>query len=126
MASVSDAIKTLIRTYAELDPGDEKMALIDLREQVSDLEEENRTLRAENAGLRAQLASRKKMERFGGACFILEDDGSETGPICPACYERDGIVMLLERANGGANCSRCGTRYAGVEPAVEGFRQYIG
>lgn len=126
MASVSETIKVLIRTYAELEPGEEKMALIDLREQVSDLEEENRRLKAENAELRAKLVSRKKLERVGGACFILEDDGSKTGPVCPNCYEHDGIVMLLERANGGARCSRCNTRYAGIEPAVEGFKSHVG
>ena len=70
--------------------------------------------------LREQLAKRKKMERIGGACYILEDGGAKTGPICPQCYVEDGIAMLLERVNGGASCSRCGTRYAGVASGIEG------
>lgn len=125
MGSASSALKTLIKTYAELNPGEEKMALIDLREMVSDLEEENRRLKAENARLREELARRKALERQGGAYFVM-DGGDKTGPVCPQCFEDDGIVMLLERDSGSARCSRCKTRYAGVLPAVEGFRQRVG
>ena len=69
--------------------------------------------------LREKLAGRKKMERIGGACYILEDGGAKTGPICPQCYVEDGIAILLERVNGGASCSRCGTRYAGVSSGID-------
>lgn len=34
---------------AEMNPGEERTALLDLREQVADLEDENRELRRENA-----------------------------------------------------------------------------
>lgn len=125
MPSVSGAVRAFIKTYAELNPDEERMALLDLMDQVSDLEEENRELRRENAELRERLASRKRLERVGGAYFLLEDDGSKTGPVCPQCYEADKIAVILERANGGASCSRCRTRYAGVEAFAEGFKQYI-
>ena len=125
MPSASGAVRAFIKTYAELNPDEERMALLDLMDQVSDLEEENRELRRENAELRERLASRKRLERVGGAYFLLEDDGSKTGPVCPQCYEEDKIAVILERANGGASCSRCRTRYAGVEASAEGFKQHI-
>ena len=78
------------------------------------------SLRDENKMLREKLAGRKKMERIGGACYILEDGGAKTGPICPQCYAEDGIVMLLESDSHGASCPRCGTRYAGVASGIEG------
>ena len=119
MPDVSGAIKTFIRTYAGMKPDEERMALLDLREQVADLEEENRALKRENEGLRAQLAWRKALETYGGASYVIESDGAKTGPVCPYCYRSDGIVMLLERANGGAKCARCKTWYPGVESDIE-------
>lgn len=132
MSDLSDAIKAFVRTYSDMNPDEERAAALDLRERVADLEDENRELRRRNAELadenerlRKKLAARKRLERRDGAVYLLEDDGTETGPICPQCYESDGVIMLLERANGGAACSRCRTRYAGVAPAVDGYRARI-
>lgn len=125
MPSVSGAVRAFIKTYVELNPDEERMALLDLMDQVSDLEEENRELRRENAELRERLASRKRLERVGGAYFLLEDDGSKTGPVCPQCYEADEIACILEGSKAGSRCARCGTRYPGVDASVEGPRQRI-
>lgn len=66
------------------------------------------------------------LETIGAASYVLEADGSKTGPVCPECY-RDGITVFLESASkGGAQCSKCGARYAGVRASVEGHRQRIG
>lgn len=125
MPDVSGAIKTFIRTYADMKPDEERAALLDLREQVSDLEEENRALKRENDELKAELARKKALETYRGASYVLESDGTKTGPVCPACYN-EGIVVLLERGKGGARCARCNTRYPGVESEIEGCRQRIG
>lgn len=125
MPSVSTAVKTFIRTYAEMNPNEERAALLDLREQVSDLEEENRELRRENSELRERLASKKRLQRIGSAYYVLEDDGTKTGPVCPECYSGDGIVCALEECQHGARCARCSTRYPGVRASVQGPRQRI-
>ena len=125
MPDVSGAIKTFIRTYAEMNPDEEKMALLELREQVYDLEDENRMLKRENSELRERLAARKKLERIGGAYYVLEDDGSKTGPVCPHCYIEDGLVMILEGSANGARCARCKDVYPGVAASVEGYRQRV-
>ena len=125
MGSASDVVKTFIKTYAELEPDEAKMALIDLREQVSDLEEANRRLKAENADLRQELARKKRLETRRAASCILEDDGSETGPVCQYCYLDKGVTILLEKANGGARCPLCKTRYPGIEASVDGYRQTV-
>ena len=132
MSELAEALKAFIKTYSGMNPDEERAALLDLRERVGDMEDENRELKrrnaelaCENERLRRKLAERKKLERRGGAVFLLEDDGTATGPICPDCYESSGVVMLLEQANGGARCARCRTRYPGVAPAVEGHKTII-
>lgn len=126
MGSFYDTMRAARDVAREVASLDARIQLMDALDMAADLREENESLREENAVLRRRLAAKKRLERDGGACYVLEDDGTKTGPVCPDCYGRDGIVMLLERFNGGARCSRCKVRYAGVEPAVEGFRQRTG
>lgn len=88
---------------------------------------ENFELAEENRKLREELARKKALETIGGAAYVLEAGGAKTGPVCPACYA-DGITVLLESAprGGGAQCSKCKARYAGVRASVEGPRAHIG
>lgn len=86
--------------------------------------------RYDEADVLAALAfddfSRGALETIGGASYVLEANGAKTGPVCPACYA-DGITVMLESAaKGGAQCSKCGARYAGVRASVEGPRMRVG
>lgn len=133
MSELSDMLKAFVRAYSGMNPDEGRDVLAELRRRVADMECENFELRRrnaeladENARLRRELAARKRLERRGPAVFVLEDDGEETGPVCPQCHNGDGIVVLLERATGGARCSRCGTRYAGVDAPEYGRCPRIG
>lgn len=87
---------------------------------------ENFDLVEENRKLREELARKKALEVIGGAAYVLEANGAKTGPVCPACYA-DGITVILESAaKGGAQCSKCKARYAGVRASVEGPRLRVG
>lgn len=87
---------------------------------------ENFDLVEENRKLREELARKKALEVIGGAAYVLEADGAKTGPVCPACYA-DGITVILESAaKGGAQCSKCKARYAGVRASIEGPRLRVG
>lgn len=87
---------------------------------------ENFDLAEENAQLRKELARKKAIEAISGEYFVQEKDGSLTGPVCPACYD-DGIIVILETSSkGGAQCSKCKARFAGVRASVEGPRVRIG
>lgn len=107
LRSARDAVKAVASM-------EERIRLMEAIDMLSDLRERNGRLKRKNRRLRARLASREAVERIGGAFFILEADGSRTGPICPSCHASDGIVMLLEGVRGGASCARCKTRYPGV------------
>lgn len=125
MPNISNIIKGFLDVANAAQSTVDKSRILDLVSQVQQISAELDSLREENKMLREQLAKRKKMERIGGACYILEDDGAKTGPICPQCYAEDGIVMLLESDSHGASCSRCGTRYAGVASSIEGPRAMV-
>lgn len=120
MPNIANIVKGFLDVANAAQSTADKARILDLISQVQQMNAELDSLKEENKMLREQLAKRKKMERIGGACYILEDDGSKTGPICPQCYTEDGIVMLLESDARGASCSRCGTRYAGVTSDIDG------
>lgn len=118
MSSIANIVKGFLDVANAAQSAADKARILDLISQVQQMSAELDSLKEENKMLMEQLAKRKKMERIGGACYILED-GAKTGPICPQCYAEDGIVMLLESDSHGASCSRCGTRYAGVSSGSE-------
>lgn len=120
MSSIANIVKGFLEATETVQSIPDKARILDLISQVQQMSAELDSLKEENKMLREQLAKRKKMERIGGTCYILEDDGAKTGPICPHCYADDGIVMLLESDAHGASCSRCRTRYAGVTSDIDG------
>ena len=120
MPSIANIVKGFLDVADAARSTADKARVLGLISQVQQMSAELDSLNEENKMLREQLAKRKKMERIGGACYILEDDGAKTAPICPRCYTGDGIVMLLESDSHGASCSRCGTRYAGVASGIDG------
>ena len=125
MPSIVDIGKAFLEVSASIQSVDDKARLLDLMSQMQEMGLEMDRMRDENSNLRKQLASRKKLERIGGAYYVLEDDGSKTGPVCPQCYVRDELVCILERSPSGAHCARCGSRYPGVDASVECCRQKV-
>ena len=125
MPDLSEAIKALVRSYADIRPDDAEVQLLELQKRALEIEAENMELLRENEELRRLLARKKAMETFGGASYILEPDGGKTGPVCPRCYNRDEVVSILEGVPHGARCAVCGARYPGVRASVEGPRQRV-
>ena len=104
---------------------DEKMKLAQAAIMLNDLALENKRLADENAELKKQLARKMALEYRDGSYYVYDSCGNLVGPICPRCYRDEGVINLLEKANGGARCSVCKTRYAGSKASVDGFRQRI-
>lgn len=107
MPDFKHLLKTLMETYAEMNPDELRKKMLDLREAYDDLEDESRILSEENRALREQLKRRKDLERRKDAYYIIEDNGSPTGPVCPRCYLEDGIVVKLAMSGKGAYCPAC-------------------
>lgn len=126
MLDVSGAFKAFIQTYAGMKPDEEKLALMEIRHQVMQLEDENGDLKREVKSLREKLAGRKKLECFGGAYFVLDDGGARTGPVCPKCYNGEGIVSLLARSSVGSRCYVCKSEYPGIRSDIEGDGDFVG
>ena len=86
------------------------------RKEVEAYQEVLERVREEGADV---LTARREPEYREGSYFARLHDGSEVGPICPHCYQDDGVINLLSRSNRGARCSVCGKVYAGSKWAVE-------
>ena len=125
MPDLSETIKALVRSYADIKPNDVKVELLELQKRALEIEAENMELVRENEELRRLLARKKAMETLNGASYILEPDGGKTGPVCPKCYNRDEVVSILEGVSNGARCAVCGARYPGVKASVAGPRQRV-
>lgn len=118
MSNILDTIKVASGVIAGIDSTKDRVALLDLVSQTHLLIDENQDLKRQNARLAEQLARRKALERIKGAYYIIESDGSKTGPVCPVCYERDGIPSILRSTDEGAECASCGREYPGVQASV--------
>ena len=86
------------------------------RKEVEAYQEVLERVREEGADV---LTAKREPEYREGSYFARLHDGSEVGPICPHCYQDDGVINLLSRSNRGARCSVCGKVYAGSKWAVE-------
>lgn len=88
--------------------------IIELQQNVVQLLDEDRQLRARVAELEGELAMDSQLVRQGFSYYLKEDDGSETGPVCPGCYKRDRVASQLVRAAhspDGLFCPRCQEKY---------------
>lgn len=114
MPSVSGWIDAGRRIAGLVASYDDKLKVLELVARAADLQAENEDLRRKVRELGEELARKKKLETMSGATYILEDDGSRTGPICKACYDERDLVVRLVRFRGGSRCVNCGNVYPGV------------
>ena len=119
MASVMETIKVASSVISGIDATDSRLALLELVEKTRLLLDENQDLRRKNERLVEQLVRKKAWERIGATYYLMERDGTKTGPVCPVCYERDGIPRILRSTEEGAECASCGEQYPGVEASVK-------
>lgn len=115
MPSVIDMIAAASSVIAKIDSTEDKARLSELVNRLREMDLENEKLRDENKLLIVKLARRKDLERISGSYYLIERDGEKTGPLCPRCYEEQGIVQLLLDNREGAKCTGCGRVYAGVK-----------
>lgn len=119
MSSVMDTIKVASSIIAGIDATDDRLALLELIDKTHLLLDENQDLKRRNARLAEQLSRRKELERVQASFYLIERDGTRTGPVCSVCYERDGIPRILRSTEEGAECASCGEQYPGVEASVK-------
>lgn len=98
----------------------DRQKIMELVTRAMELEDENRALRMRIDELGAGLAMKKRLETIAGASYVLEEDGSRTGPVCKRCYDEKGLTIRLVRWYGkGARCANCGTVYPGIESGID-------
>jgi hypothetical protein len=123
MPSATDIIIAASSVISGIDNAEAQLHLRELVGKLEEVDAEVKTLKLENEALASKLKRRKDLERVSGSYFIIEPDGTRTGPLCPRCYEDDNVVQLLLETRSGARCTGCGREYAGV---TSPWRQYRG
>lgn len=89
----------------------------DARHQLSELQARYVNLCDENAMLRTQIQGYEDilyLSRsliFDGIFFWLITGSIKQGPFCPACYNRDGLLLRLTDDGTSRHCLTCGSRF---------------
>ncbi|MFH1912735.1 MAG: hypothetical protein ABIK45_00460 [Pseudomonadota bacterium] len=72
--------------------------------------EENEALKAQLHEVAAVLDLADKV-RFDGQKYWLADSGEKKGPYCQVCYDRDGLLINLQRRENHWECQNCHSLY---------------
>jgi len=121
VGNIRDGMKVALDLAQAANRAEDYAKLIDTQQQVMAVLEENRSLRDRVRDLEAELELESKLVRVKDRYFVREDDGSQTGPICPHCYMAERIVALLN--DPGQSCPRCKEHYAPIRMPAAGIRR---
>jgi len=72
--------------------------------------EENEALKAQLHEVAAVLDLADKV-RFDGQKYWLVEGGEQKGPYCQVCYDRDGLLINLQRLENKWECQNCQNRF---------------
>ena len=107
VANIKDGLQIALDLANATNRADDFAKLIDTQQMVLEVLEENRQLRARVAELEDELDLESRLTREGLVYYVSEDDGSRTGPVCPACYKRDRIVVGVRPTSDAHFCPHC-------------------
>lgn len=88
------------------------------RHQLSELQARYMNLCDENALLRTQIQGYEDIVHlsrsliFDGIFYWLITGSIKQGPFCPACYNRDGLLLRLTDDGASRHCQTCGSLFA--------------
>lgn len=119
MSSPLSVVHAAASAISGIDSLDARAKLTELLDDYERVVEQHDKLKKKNKRLKKLLARREKLEMVGVAFYLPMADGSKAGPICPLCYERDGIPRILRSTEEGAECASCGEQYPGVRASVQ-------
>lgn len=119
MSSPLSIVHAAASAISGIDSLDARAKLTELLDDYERVVEQRDKLKKKNKRLKKLLARREKLVMEGAAFHLPTADGSKIGPICPVCYERDGIPSILRSTDGGAECASCGREYPDVRASVK-------
>ena len=96
--STTEFIKIAYNVLKEANRLDLAEDIITFREELIDLKERNLKLEEENAELKQKIKIKSQIVFERGICWIVEDEmtnATENTPICPLCWQQDGIVNRI-------------------------------
>jgi hypothetical protein len=109
VGNIKDGMKVALDLAQAANRAEDYAKLIEAQQTVMAVLEENRALREKVRVLEGELELEAKILRVKNQYFVREDDGSQTGPICPHCYMSDHIVTTLHEPS--KTCPCCKARY---------------
>lgn len=85
-----------------------------LQDEFLALHEENEVLKHQLGEVAEVLDMAESLE-YDGQKYWLHEGGQKTGPFCQICYDRDGVLVRLQKKGAHWECHGCRNIYLGVQ-----------
>lgn len=98
--------------------GEARELLKALQDEYLGLVEENEALRRQIIEV-AQVLDMAECMEFDGQKYWLTDELRHKGPYCQLCYDRDGLLMRLQKQQRHWKCQSCGNVFLDAKAMKE-------
>lgn len=91
----------------------DKLKSLELKETILNLKEQILSIREENLALKEKIASDHQKENLifrDNMYWKKQADGSEDGPFCSGCYDKQGIQVRMHVYPNCYVCPACGKK----------------
>ena len=121
LKQATEIVKALRSAESMYEKAELKLKIAELAEALATARLSVVAAQAEIQALKDQIARSSEDARAGivkrDGVYFIRDDGQESGPLCPRCFEADGRRMPLTKftgafkAIGKYNCPECKATY---------------
>ena len=105
-------LKTIYSVFQKAGKIDEYKQIVEALEKNLELQKDNQGLKDENKTLKDKLKIKGSINPRDNAYWVKKEDGSEDGPFCLRCYDKNKDLMRLPQGQYNfRTCPECKNVY---------------
>ena len=111
--NIFDVLKLATKALKEAGKFELRNQMLDVQEKLLEMQEKIRVQDIEIRDLKEKLKIKGDIFFKDNACWLKKKDGSEDGPYCSACWDKDNKLIHLHRDGDFLYCPACKTGAGG-------------